>query len=135
MNKRSLIKFIFYSHVSNNDSYEEDKIQAIPDLKNQKHNQTMVSGGEPTISEDKSTFDGQTYEQIFLQHSIQKYDIYFLIEWSKTINFRIWWSEHYPQIRCQCEYSGYFDSVTIFYENGNTYHGAMYKGKKLIKPE
>lgn len=95
----------------------------------------MKNGLEPSVVADKNTFDGQTYEQIFLQHWIQKYEIYFLIEWSKTINFRIWWSEHYSNIRCQWEYSGYFDNVTIFYENGNIYNGAMYKGKKLIKTE
>ena len=110
-------------------------MEIIQELKLQKNNQSMKDCTDPSSIDDKNSFEGEAFEQIFLQHWIQKYDVNFLIEWSKTINFRIWWSEHHPNIRWQCEYSGYYDNVVILYENGNIYRGATYKGKKLIKPE
>ena len=74
-------------------------------------------------------------EEAFLSHWIEKYSISFITEWTKTINFRIWAVEHNPKIRCMSEYSGYFDEVTIHYENGTVYKGALYKGKKLTKAD
>jgi hypothetical protein len=74
-------------------------------------------------------------DQLLMSHCTSKYSVRFLTEWTKTINFRVWAVEHNPEMRCLSEYTGYVHEATIYNENGTVYRGALYKGKKLTKPE
>lgn len=74
-------------------------------------NPVMYTAFSSEPSELESDFGN--IEAAFLRHCTVKYDMLFLSEWTKTINFRIWSMEHCSQIRWQSEYAGYYDDVQI----------------------
>ena len=68
-----------------------------------------------------------------ISKNLSEFNIYFISLWVETNNFKAWYNTQDPTTGYRSKNAKYSKEITIFYENGDTYCGGIYHGKKLGK--
>ena len=88
-------------------------------------------------TEEKKEIKDDPKKMEMVKHTLSDYNFKFLKEWQFTINYRLWQFIHSSMLFCFSDFSSIFFfildapvSVTLYYENGDTYTGEVIQGKR-----
>lgn len=87
--------------------------------------------GTSSLQTLESKIESESFNLI--SKNLSEYNIYFISLWVETNNFKIWYNTQDPTTGYRSNNAKYTKEITIIYENGDTYCGGIYHGKKLGK--
>jgi hypothetical protein len=82
------------------------------------------------LEKNKKTKKINTYYTKTLKKILASYNMHFIGQWTKTLNYQIWLSLQDRNLCFRSKFVKSGRSVSVYYENGDVYNGSLCEGQK-----